>query len=295
MSQTTQETIGIASVEELSEETVEELTDIGAIPEDEADEYTDRIQLTEMNVGTPSKTPFGESVKNFIEQKSDRLHSAIEFFQRETVYAEIYNVINNDNGNVAFKLDHKHVRKAAWYIISSDSTALANLLDYTNTDTPHDLDGKRIPLQDHHSDDKAEPRLLIPKNVSTTGKLRFKTTQFLQNLRAKLKPFFKDDILINMVSLASFIPLVILGGIFNNFGNSAAISYPTIALSLLFATIPATAALYYMIRLVLFLTLVVVGTDNTFVGPSSGESVRRGRCPSRRPNTYSPEHELLHR
>lgn len=192
-------TIERSQVTDLS---VQELLELGAIDESEVEEYKERITVSESRPQTtPTERSFNETTKQGVKSvlsgaKDYVTDNVVPFFRRvvhsqtkKTIYGEVDKVNSTEYG---IELIVKHPdEKDRRLTFSQDSKRYANLLSYYNTTNPLDLKGEKLikkPNNDTDNDtDNDICTYYLPSNVSLSGRLRYKMFGYLNNIRNVLK------------------------------------------------------------------------------------------------------------
>lgn len=107
------------------------------------------------------------------------------FSDYKTVLVDIESVERTDNDRVKLQIRHGRIGRKT-VTLYPDSTKMANILEWKGVDNPLELEGSRIPILRDSFDDLYN-YILIPHNVSASGRLRFLLYNGVEEIREKTK------------------------------------------------------------------------------------------------------------
>jgi len=171
---------------ELSGEVVEGLVEDGVLDEETAEEYGDNVWFEEVDTGEPSKTGVVSYMKERF-RNGKELASWLRWLVSDykTVLADIESVERTDNDRVKLQVRHGRIGRKT-VTLHPDSTKMANILEWKGVDNPLELEGSSIPILRDSFDDMYN-YVLIPHNVSASGRLRFFLYNGVEDIREKTK------------------------------------------------------------------------------------------------------------
>lgn len=123
----------------LSDEVKQSLVEEVGFNEEIAEKYSDIVWFNEINMGKPTnKGVFDYARQKFgtIKRKATGLWRV--FSNRKTIWADIKSVERTDNDTVELQIHHQDVRRNTVHS-DTDSTPLANLLEWKGVNKPLDL------------------------------------------------------------------------------------------------------------------------------------------------------------
>ena len=168
--------------DKLSEKVVDGLVEEGAIEEEEAGEFGDRVWFEESEFSEPvRKDSFLERCSDIASKHYDAFTDTLSTVRNErTVFLSIDSVERTDDDNVRFHVSNESVGERS-FDVSSDSGLLANLLFLSGVDNPRNLEGHRIMFEKtRHSTE-----VLVPENVSLFGRSRYRLYSGVEEIREK--------------------------------------------------------------------------------------------------------------
>lgn len=172
--------------DELSDEVIEDLVEEGGLEKKEAESLGDEVWFEEVDTGEPSKTGAVSYVKgrfNLGKESASDLRTL--FSDYKTILADIESVERTDRDRVEIKIRHGRIGTET-VTFSPGSTELANILEWRGVSNPRELEGLSIPIL-RESFDSRYTHVLIPHNVSSTGRLRFSLYNGIEEIREKTK------------------------------------------------------------------------------------------------------------
>lgn len=224
-----QETIEI-DPDELSKDVVDELVENDIMDEQQAKDIGEEVWLDEMADGNPDKSSsleylgsllswnfdlvkkfgiflknksvsFGNGTKNYIYNKT-------EIVNKRTVFADVVSVKpvkkdqtdefgnrNKEENKVVIKLEHNEIDTFE-VKIKPKSSELSNIMAYKSVDNPRELEGEKLLLarESFGPSRYNNPSILIPHNVSTSGKIRFKLYSMSREVfkKTRVHSFYQD-------------------------------------------------------------------------------------------------------
>ena len=211
------ETIERSQVTDLS---VQELLELGAIDESEIEEYEERITVSESRPQTtPTERSFNETTKQGVNSvlsgaKDYVTDRVVPFFRRvvhsqtkKTIYGEVDKVNSTEYG-IELIVTHPD-EKDRRLTFSQDSKRYANLLSYYNTTNPLDLKGEKLIKKPNNDTDNDICTYYLPYNVSLSGRLRYKMFGYLNNIQSLLKrtPDVSD---VKIIAFLAFVSIAFL-------------------------------------------------------------------------------------
>ena len=249
--------------EELSDEVIESLVEEGGINRNTAEELGDEVWFKEVDVAEPNKTSAG----TYLEDRYNGFKSICSetwdlFSNYKTTYGEIKSVERSSKEHVRIFFKHERIGRRS-VKFDKDSVKLANLMEYHGVENPKDLEGYKVLLESQKLR-KGYSRLIVPHNVSFTGKLRFKMYSIVQELRAKTmsKTIYED--LGNGIDLmmALSIPALMLGmfGILV-YSVSPLVGSLIASPSILWIVSFVSLILYGLVRVILLVPEVILRSD----------------------------------
>lgn len=183
--------------EKLSEEVASELNK-DEFSDEEVEEHKEAVHLRNFDTDNTNEVSVVDVIKNrtaelvnakgTAKNKSgtlfeNLLRSLNNVFSDKTVYGEIIDITPNEDA-AEITVNHYSFDSPRVYTLSNKSTELSNLVKYTGSETPAQLDGKHVIVSENIAE--------IPKNVSLSGRLRFATYASVRNACLKLdakRPF----------------------------------------------------------------------------------------------------------
>jgi hypothetical protein len=174
---------------DLSEETVCELVEEGCIDELEAEKLEEQIWFKEIDTPNPSeKRTFKQHIVTVLSSKFDAFktfisNSADEFMNKRTAFVKIDSVEKTQNNEIKLYFSHPKSRDGST-IMSPDSNTLGNIMELAEVQNPKNLEGSRLISK---RDDGQFSTVKIPRNVSTFGKMRYKSYSVIKELYEKTR------------------------------------------------------------------------------------------------------------
>lgn len=211
------ETIERSHVTDLS---VQELLELGAIDEDEVEKYEERITISESRPQTtPTDRSFTETTQRWVQSvlsgsKDYVTDKVVPFFRRlvhsqtkKTMYGVIEKLNPTETG-IELVVQHPD-EKDSKLLFSQDSQQYSTLLSYYNTTNPLDLKGEKLIKKSN----KNICAYYIPHNVSLSGRLRYKLFGYLSTISNVLKrtPDLSQGKLIVGLGVATLGALTVFG------------------------------------------------------------------------------------
>lgn len=255
------ESIVEVDANKLSDEVIESLVEEGGLNKQEAEELGDKIWFEEIDVGDDNKT----SALSYLKTKYENLVEVVGlirdlFAEWKTTRAEVESVERTSSDNVQINFGHARLNGVESFTLDRDSDALANLMTYKKVSNPKNLEGCDL-LALPESFDNRNITVLIPHNVSPTGRLRFRlysvTREALQKTRASLISDMTGTFANNLffTSLLSLIPMIF--GILLILNNKI-VSYVFMAPTAICISICLFAVVYGLVRssLAIFMKLL---------------------------------------
>lgn len=222
--------------EELSDEVEEYLRKEDILTKEEALEYGSQLRFEGFESGESNETGLVEYLRRKATGSSDYYRNY------RTVFVEVQRVYYSEDGMVT--LDVESSRVSGRVRFESDSTELANLLKWKGTENPKNLENDWIPVS-RDSLKNERPSVLIPHNVSHSGRFRFNSYVRIEELLEKtyVKDEYKEPVEVTMgvFSCLSFIS-VFLGVFIADLGYS---DYWPFVLFSLVAIVPAVLSFLY--------------------------------------------------
>lgn len=171
---------------ELSDATIRDMVEEGDLKKEEAESLGNDIWLNEIETGEPDKTGAISYLKNISKICKTKASDTSELFKnRKTILSNIESVERTHNDKIRIHIQHGRLGKKR-VRFSPDSTELANLLEWKNVDNPNELEGLTVPIL-RDSIESNRNYILIPHNVSSTGRLRFLLYNGVEEIREKSK------------------------------------------------------------------------------------------------------------
>lgn len=192
--------------DKLSQDVVDELVEQNIMDEEEAENTGDEIWLNEVSEKNPDKVgiieytrlwcsktiKFGSKFKEEMIKIGYKLDNSIKnkvnnLRKNQTIFAEVISVTPNQGSNeVCLKLSHNETGQ---FNITLDpkSKEMSNLLEYKSIENPKDLEGEKLILSNSFDVSFRKTQIVIPHNVSISGKIRFKLYSFSQELFEKTR------------------------------------------------------------------------------------------------------------
>lgn len=176
----------------LSEDVVNEIVEGNIVDKDEADDIGNEVWLREVNKKEPNKISFVESIGlKFREVKrsiNNFTQGKIQYIENyKTIYADVVSV-NPDRASeeVSLKLNHSTV---GMFEVNIDpkSTNFSNLLEYKSVDNVKNLEGEKLVITRKSLESESINSILIPRNVSTIGKIRFNVYSLCREILEKTR------------------------------------------------------------------------------------------------------------
>lgn len=178
--------------EKLSDDVADELVEEDIIDKEEADVVSNEVWLEQINKKDPNeisfidalKLKFGdikESINNFTQDKIQYLENY------KTIYADVISVNpHKESEKVTIKLRHSAI---GVFNIDLDpkSTNFSNLIEYYSVNNPKDLGNKKLVVTNKSFESEHINSIVIPKNVSTSGKIRFKMYSICREVLRKTR------------------------------------------------------------------------------------------------------------
>lgn len=195
--------------DDLSDEVVEELIEQGNIPKDEADEWGDRVWFNEVREDNTQRMGVIEYLKNRFERCGELPHNVgvalensgirvvkdLDSFTRNSIHllrnkktsTAIVDDVNvyPSLGHITLDIKHDMFGTGTVYL-ELDTPALSNLLDYKSVENPMDLVGKSVFVCPRSFSENSQT-VMIPHNVSLSGKIRFKMFGVVEEFREKTR------------------------------------------------------------------------------------------------------------
>lgn len=190
----------------LSQDVVDELVEQNIMDEEEAENTGDEIWLDEVTEKDPDKVStlqyivswckttvkFGKLFKDKMIEVKDKMKNSIKnkisnLRNNQTVFAEVISVTPKQKSNeVCLKLSHNNIGK---FKITMDpkSKEMSNLLEYKSVENPKSLESEKIMISNSHNTSFRDTQIVIPHNVSASGKIRFKLYSFNNELFEKTR------------------------------------------------------------------------------------------------------------
>lgn len=216
----TEKTIEKDSADKLSRDVAKELSNEYNIEEDEAEEIGEIAWLNESGNVEPNKKKITDKISNFISRGKFEVNEILSLissktYQSKCIFVTISSVKRSDIDNkVKISLSHPNI-VPGFIKLEPKSVELANLLEYKSVDNPKNLEGEKL-IIDPSKISRNQKSVLVPNNVSKTGKLRFKSYATLRNVMEKIRIHTKSGLLNYFSKLNRYIGSVLwfipLGG-----------------------------------------------------------------------------------
>lgn len=266
-----QETIEI-NPNELSQDVVDELVNENIMDEDQATDIGDEIWMKELADEKPDKSSSLEYIKSLLSWNFNLMNSfglglkskivsfatgikhyisnKAKIIDQRTVFADVVSVEPKKNkmnkifgddrkpsNKIILELENNHIDR---FEVELDlkSTELSNIMAYKSVDNPKQLEGEKLILsqESFKSGRYNKPSILIPHNVSKSGKIRFKLYSLSREIfkKSRVNGLYQgplDDLLFAYIitGIASlFLFAGTAGSIFSILGISAMILWGSI-------------------------------------------------------------------
>lgn len=217
---------------ELSQDVVDELVDDNVMDEEQATKKGDSVWMNEVTDKNPKKVGLVQYLKSLpiygqnlflskykiIKNKTIRFCGYVDDYtgnkikylkNKKTVFAEVKSVEPNKmNDSISVEFEHGRIHN---FTVNFDpqSTVFSNILEYKSINNPEDLEGKKLPILRESFDKKERNGIIIPHNVSKSGKIRFKIYSIFIELREKSRiSAFLDTDVDNMLVIYLFIGII---------------------------------------------------------------------------------------
>ena len=202
--QTTVEDEGTVEVDpnELSDKIVEGLVEEGAFEKKEAEKYGDSVWFEEVETSEPTKK------EGLLEKVAKSSSEKYKSWKKKSAFIKLKSVVRTDDDRIRINLFHQeHGERTV--VFSPESAVLADIMALAGVNNPKDLEGGRLLMTEGLFDD---PELVVPKNLSTYGQMRYKSYSYLKHIQEKTEfETFHGDFAFNFVIIAliSWMPALI--------------------------------------------------------------------------------------
>lgn len=178
--------------EKLSDDVADELVEEDIIDKEEADVVSNEVWLEQINKKDPNEVSFIDSLKlkfgDIQESINNFTQDKIQYIENyKTIYADVISVNpDKESEKVTIKLRHSAI--GVFDIdIDPKSTNFSNLIEYYSVNNPKDLENKKLVVTNKSFESEHINSIVIPKNVSTSGKIRFKMYSICREVLRKTR------------------------------------------------------------------------------------------------------------
>lgn len=183
----------------LSDEVMKDLVDEGLLDEEKAEEYADNLWLEEVDSPDPvRRVSLSEKARNVVEEYERKFVDVV--LNRPSAFVSVDSVSRDSKDDIEIIFDTDYGERVRCF--DTDSELLGSMLEYKNIDNPKSLEGERFVAKG----DSPILDIVIPCNVSSFGKLRYRVFSLVEGARRPTQiGQFWEDVLILMFGYSIFI------------------------------------------------------------------------------------------